>query len=135
MRRIMTSTLALIFTVGTITTIHTSAHENKSDKPIEIVVYEAGMQSDTKKNTINRINELESCMKNETKDVCDEIEKKRTEYLKSLKENCRSIKERDALKAKYYSDNKVLLNKLDELRKPYIEEMKKIHKKYVDSLF
>ncbi len=130
MKRIMTSTLAVLFAVGTISGLHTAACSYSTGNGISVTV----SATDAKSNTINKINEIEKLMKSETQSLCDELEKKKNEFSKLMKDNGTSALKRDELKAKFYSDNKYLFDKLDKIRKPYAEEIKKIHKNYIDSL-
>ena len=63
------------------------------------------------------------------------LSEKRESLNASLRNEALSDSERQELKDSFYDENKNLIAALDKIREPYLEQIKKIQKNYVDSVF
>ena len=63
------------------------------------------------------------------------LSEKRETLNVSLRNENLSDNERQKLKDSFYDENKDLIAALDKIREPYLEQIKKIQKNYVDSVF
>lgn len=158
MKKFFTTTLAAVIAVGTVTlvsaspasavvrahycyvaadTLRTDTPEIKDDKNKK----KTGGSDKTdsgdslKKETIEKIQNTENEMYIATAYISGILSEKRESLNASLRNEALSDSERQELKDSFYDENKDLIAALDKIREPYLEQIKKIQKNYVDSVF
>ena len=158
MKKFFTTTLAAVIAVGTVTlvsaspasavvrahycyvaadTLRTDTPEIKDDKNKK----KTGGSDKTdsgdslKKETIKKIQNTENEMYIATAYISGILSEKRESLNASLRNEALSDSERQELKDSFYDENKDLIAALDKIREPYLEQIKKIQKNYVDSVF
>ncbi len=158
MKKFFTTTLAAVIAVGTVTlvsaspvsavvrdhycyvaadTLRTDTPGIKDDKNKKKIggSDKTDNGDSLKKETIEKIQNTENEMYKATAYISGVLGEKRESLNAALRNENLSDSERRVLKESFYNENKDLIAALDKIREPYLEQIKKIQKNYVDSVF